>query len=106
VYCHLNLTDVLVTSAAPPKVYHPVLNVMGFFLMMVWIVPFGFFVSLSVNDNVLPTAGVPFDADATSAPSAGGNSNLFKGLADSAMQQKDRLLAHSGWLDGHKKRHS
>ena len=31
------------------------LQTMGFLVVMVWLVPFGFFVSTSVADNVLPS---------------------------------------------------
>jgi hypothetical protein len=31
---------------------------LGFFLMVVWIVPFGFFVSLAANESVLPGGGL------------------------------------------------
>lgn len=31
-------------------------HVLGFYLLCVWLVPFGYFVSLSVNDSVLPSS--------------------------------------------------
>jgi hypothetical protein len=31
---------------------------LGFFLMIVWIVPFGFFISLAANESVLPSGGL------------------------------------------------
>lgn len=34
--------------------YHTVEYVMGFFLVCVWMVPFGFFISLAANESVLP----------------------------------------------------
>jgi len=36
-------------------VYYPFTEVMAFFTLCLWIVPFAFFVSLSANENVLPT---------------------------------------------------
>jgi hypothetical protein len=33
------------------------LQFLAYFVVCVWLVPFGLFVSLSVNDNVLPTHG-------------------------------------------------
>jgi len=35
--------------------YYPFTQVLGFFTLCLWIVPFSFFISLSANDNVLPT---------------------------------------------------
>ncbi|XP_015789054.1 protein TEX261 [Tetranychus urticae] len=34
---------------------YPLTQVLGFFTLCLWIVPFSFFISLSANDNVLPT---------------------------------------------------
>lgn len=36
----------------------PIQGIAAFFLIAIWIVPLGFFVSLTVNDSVLPGAGV------------------------------------------------
>lgn len=35
--------------------YHPFSEVMAYFIICMWLVPFALFVSLSANDNVLPT---------------------------------------------------
>ncbi|XP_052072339.1 protein TEX261-like [Mytilus californianus] len=37
------------------SVWYPFSDVMAFFTICLWIVPFAFFVSLSANENVLPT---------------------------------------------------
>uniref|UniRef100_A0A7S0WN95 Protein TEX261 n=1 Tax=Pyramimonas obovata TaxID=1411642 RepID=A0A7S0WN95_9CHLO len=37
--------------------YYTVEYVMGFFLICVWLVPFGFFISLAANESVLPMSG-------------------------------------------------
>ena len=37
--------------------YYPFAEILAFFLFCVWIVPFGFFVSLSANDAALPHVG-------------------------------------------------
>ncbi|KAK3597778.1 hypothetical protein CHS0354_006136 [Potamilus streckersoni] len=37
------------------EVWHPFSEVMAYFTLCLWIVPFTFFVSLSANENVLPT---------------------------------------------------
>ncbi|XP_053213110.1 protein TEX261-like [Panonychus citri] len=34
---------------------YPLSQVLGFFTLCLWIVPFAFFISLSANDNILPT---------------------------------------------------
>mmetsp|Transcript_21813 Transcript_21813/g.51929 ORF Transcript_21813/g.51929 Transcript_21813/m.51929 type:complete len:217 (-) Transcript_21813:33-683(-) len=52
-----------------------VLQVMGFFVPCVWLVPFAFFVSLSLNDNVLPGSG---------APSSGGEIDTGDGVKSKA----------------------
>ena len=36
--------------------YYPFSEVMAYFTMCLWLVPFAFFVSLSANENVLPTS--------------------------------------------------
>lgn len=40
-------------------VWHPFSEVLAFFTICLWLVPFAFFVSLSANDNVLPTLQTP-----------------------------------------------
>merc|ERR1712141_547847 len=35
--------------------YHPFSEVMAYFTLCLWLVPFAFFVSLSANENILPT---------------------------------------------------
>lgn len=37
------------------SVYHPFSEVIGYFTLCLWLVPFALFVSLSANENVLPT---------------------------------------------------
>ena len=37
------------------SVFHPFSQVLGYFTICLWLVPFSFFISLSANDNVLPT---------------------------------------------------
>ena len=34
--------------------YYPFSEILAFFSICVWLVPFGFFISLSANENVLP----------------------------------------------------
>jgi len=38
-------------------VFYPFSEILAFFLFCVWLVPFGFFVSLSANESALPQAG-------------------------------------------------
>ena len=35
-------------------IYYPFSEILAFFTICVWMVPFGFFISLSANENVLP----------------------------------------------------
>ncbi|XP_013791603.1 protein TEX261-like [Limulus polyphemus] len=37
------------------SVYHPFSEVLAYFTLCLWIVPFAFFISLSANENILPT---------------------------------------------------
>jgi hypothetical protein len=39
------------------ETYYPFSEILAFFLFCVWIVPFGFFVSLSASDSTLPHVG-------------------------------------------------
>lgn len=39
--------------------YHRVTTVLGFMLLNAWLVPFAFFISLSVNESVLPGSSEP-----------------------------------------------
>nr|CAH7713697.1 unnamed protein product [Callosobruchus chinensis] len=47
-------------------VYHPFSEVIAFFTLFLWLVPFALFVSLSANDNVLPTTTERIDGDVVS----------------------------------------
>ena len=57
-----------------------IMHVVGFFVVMVWLVPGGLFVSLSINDNVLP--GVTGSAKAAATGEKGKGANLFKSIFD------------------------
>jgi len=60
-----------------------VLKIMGFFVPCVWLVPFLLFISLSVNDSILPT-GLP---SSDSASHDGRKQSFFS-------KQKDTVLLH------------
>jgi len=70
------------------------LHMVGFFLVLVWAVPMGIFVSMSISDNVLPgvlgsTQGV---ADVAVDGSKGkGKSNLFKSVYDACSAAVERI---------------
>ncbi|XP_023011738.1 protein TEX261 isoform X1 [Leptinotarsa decemlineata] len=49
------------------SVYHPFSEVMAYFTLFLWLVPFALFVSLSANDNVLPTSIDGREADVVSS---------------------------------------
>ena len=46
--------------------YHPFHDVLAYFTLCVWLVPFTFFVSLSAGENVLPTSYSSGQEDALS----------------------------------------
>ncbi|CAG9815545.1 unnamed protein product [Phaedon cochleariae] len=48
------------------SVYHPFSEVLAYFTLFQWLVPFALFVSLSANDNVLPTSIDGRDGDVVS----------------------------------------
>ncbi|KAI8092131.1 transmembrane adaptor Erv26-domain-containing protein [Gilbertella persicaria] len=43
--------------------YRPFMDIAAFFGLCVWLVPFAYFISLSANDNALPTSGDPAFVD-------------------------------------------
>lgn len=63
--------------------YHPFAEVVGFFGLCVWLVPFLFFISLSANESTLPTAAARAHAE-----SGRGVSSSFKGLLDWLARRK------------------
>ncbi|KAI8844569.1 transmembrane adaptor Erv26 [Chytriomyces cf. hyalinus JEL632] len=68
--------------------YHRFMDIAAFFGLMVWLVPFAFFISLSANENTLPAF------DASSASSRGESkkkTNLVKGLMNLVLQKSDLL---------------
>jgi hypothetical protein len=55
--------------------YYNVEYVMGFFLICVWLVPFGFFISLAANESVLPSSNSsnsPYNGSASDVGTWGG----------------------------------
>ncbi|KAL9550712.1 hypothetical protein MBANPS3_004604 [Mucor bainieri] len=44
--------------------YKPFMDIAAFFGLCVWLVPFAYFISLSANDNALPTSSDPAFVDA------------------------------------------
>jgi hypothetical protein len=69
-----------------------VLHLCGFFVMLVWVVPFGLFISLSISDNVLPSGNGNMgstdhlsrmnDPAAAGSSKGGKGSNAFKTVYD------------------------
>jgi Transmembrane adaptor Erv26 len=87
--------------------HYDILEVAGFFLLIVWMTPFGLAVSLSAGENVLPggshklaayaptstatsaaTGGAAYSGSGRSAKSV----NVFKYLYDSVVDAKNRLF--------------
>ncbi len=63
---------------------------MGFFVPCVWLVPFLLFISLSVNDSVLPT-GLP---SSDSVSQDGKKQSLVKSIFSFFGKKKDSVLLH------------
>ncbi|CAH1782979.1 unnamed protein product [Owenia fusiformis] len=57
------------------QVWHPFSEVLAFFTICLWLVPFAFFVSLSANENVLPTVS---ERQPTQSDESDVVSNYFK----------------------------
>ncbi|KAI9352656.1 transmembrane adaptor Erv26 [Obelidium mucronatum] len=73
--------------------FHRFMDISAFFGLMVWLVPFMFFISLSAAENTLPSF------DAASASSRGGSSskktNLVKGIINVFLKKQDLLPSMS-----------
>ncbi|XP_025095176.1 protein TEX261-like [Pomacea canaliculata] len=78
-------------------VWYPFAEVLAFFTICLWLVPFAFFVSLSANENTLPmTADVPRSTDDSDIVSnyfshrrkKYGLLSLFKNVQDSVLPQR------------------
>ena len=69
---------------------YTLLKIMGFFVPCVWLVPFLLFISLSVNDSVLPT-GLP---SSDSATQDGKKQSLVKSIFGFFSRKKDSALLH------------
>mmetsp|Transcript_28673 Transcript_28673/g.58650 ORF Transcript_28673/g.58650 Transcript_28673/m.58650 type:complete len:206 (+) Transcript_28673:118-735(+) len=73
-----------------------VTQIMAFFVPCVWLVPFGFFVSVSLGDTVLPSG--THSGGLTGAPElAGGKSSAFKALGSWFSSKRDQAIATSGF---------
>jgi len=92
-------------------------HIVGFFLVFVWLVPCGLFVSLSISENTLPGlggGGARFNSSSSSSSSGssgkGGKTNLFKSLYDTASSFSSNVAGrmglsfHTGGGGGKKKR--
>ena len=66
---------------------HDFFTILGFFFVMIWIVPFGFFVSLSINENILPGIEPRNHSNGINGKSM----NIFKFIYDSAKNIVDGL---------------
>lgn len=77
-------------DAEEPYRDYTLLKIMGFFVPCVWLVPFLLFISLSVNDSVLPT-GLP---SSDSATQDGKKQSLVKSIFGFFSRKKDSALLH------------
>ena len=66
----------------------PAMRVMGFLFIFVWLVPLGFFISLTSIEESLPFA--------TSSGGGGGGQRkakgIFKGFVDSLLEKKNQMF--------------
>mmetsp|Transcript_55280 Transcript_55280/g.145838 ORF Transcript_55280/g.145838 Transcript_55280/m.145838 type:complete len:82 (+) Transcript_55280:437-682(+) len=69
---------------------------MAFFVPCVWMVPFGFFVSVSLGDTVLPSATHSGGLTGRSDDMSGGKSSALKGLLSWFSSKRDHYMASSG----------
>mmetsp|Transcript_15402 Transcript_15402/g.30413 ORF Transcript_15402/g.30413 Transcript_15402/m.30413 type:complete len:223 (-) Transcript_15402:52-720(-) len=74
-------------------------QIMAFFVPCVWLVPFLYFVSVSLGDNVLPSAthsGGLTGGVQSSSEGGGGKSSAAKALMTWAMNKRDQLMGMTG----------
>mmetsp|Transcript_10715 Transcript_10715/g.26095 ORF Transcript_10715/g.26095 Transcript_10715/m.26095 type:complete len:215 (-) Transcript_10715:29-673(-) len=74
-------------------------QIMAFFVPCVWLVPFLYFVSVSLGDNVLPSAthsGGLTGGQASGGDGGGGKSSAAKALITWAIAQRDQLMGMAG----------
>ncbi|KAL2651987.1 hypothetical protein R1flu_020115 [Riccia fluitans] len=87
----------------PRCAYVSVEWMLGFMLIMLWIVPFAFFISMAANESVLPGGGAPYpaysrvdaDADTSSSHSRSGGKrsrSTFLNVSNFLKKKKDALL--------------
>ncbi|GES93271.1 DUF396-domain-containing protein [Rhizophagus clarus] len=67
--------------------YFAFVDVAAFFGICVWLIPFSYFISLSANDNALPS----FDPNIGSIPSRN-KTGLLKNLLNFILQKKDDVI--------------
>ena len=80
----------------PDVIHRQVLSIVGFFFIMVWMVPCGIFVSVSINENILPGIG-PSNASGNglSNTTCGGKQvSIFKFIFD--VEKWKEYLGRSG----------
>lgn len=68
----------------PDIIHRQVLSIVGFFFIMVWLVPCGIFVSVSINENILPGIGPSngFGNGLSNSTGSGKQVNIFKFIFD------------------------
>ena len=95
------------------SVWHPFAEVIGFFTLCVWMVPFVFFISLSANEEVLPlpastgtsAAGAPNysdfkdqDGKGSAGPKASRVTSVVKAMIDAATSYLPARGSRSGGM--------
>ncbi|KAJ3415739.1 erv26 super protein [Chytridiales sp. JEL 0842] len=72
--------------------HHRFMEIATFFSLMVWLVPFMYFISLSANENTLPA----FDPQSASRKGSKKKQNLVKGIINFVLQKKEEILPMGG----------
>ncbi len=72
-------------------------QIMAFFVPCVWLVPFGFFVSVSLGDTVLPSATHSGGLTGQRDELGGGKSSALKGLLSWFGNKRDQYMTSSGY---------
>lgn len=79
--------------------YMEILHIIGFFLIMLWLIPFSLFVSLSVNENILPGIRPPNKSNGVNK-----NTNVFKALFDSVSSVVKKLAGLTSTISSNGKK--
>jgi hypothetical protein len=81
-------------------VYYSMEYLLGFFLMVVWIVPFGFFISLAANESVLPGSGLSGASESDGGGGKRKRANVVLQVLDFGKVQWERFAKRNVFPNG------